>query len=243
LFNAVAAADPHWEVQYRDRQIDRTLSINDIAFMSDTRGIVCGYTTDRHDKDTPIALTTRDGGAHWTETPIKENCLALFFLDDSAGWMVSDKGIWETNESGRTWTKLRNAPSGMLRVWFLDRKHGFAAGLEKRVFETINGGETWTLVAAAQQGEGDPTYTTYGEIAFAENSGIISGWNIPPRRGGPDWMEPDKAARRRQVPNLTILLQTRDGGKTWRKSDASIFGQVTRISMAPQGVALGLIED
>jgi len=130
----------------------------------------------------------------------------------------------------------------MLRVWFTDKKHGFAAGLEKRVFETTNGGETWTLIPASQEGEGDSTYTTYGEIAFTGENGIISGWNIPPRRGGPDWMEPDKAKRRPQIPNLTILMQTMDGGKTWKKSEASIFGQVTRISMAPQGVALGLIE-
>jgi len=55
-------------------------------------------------------------------------------------------------------------------------------------------------------------------------------------------MEPERAARRRQLPNLTILLQTRDAGKTWRKSEASVFGQVTRISLAPQGIGLGLVE-
>lgn len=235
-------ADPHWDIQYRYRLIDSTLSINDILFMSETRGVVCGFTTDRHGKENPLVMTTRDGGAHWNELPMKESGLALFFLDDSTGWMVTDKGIWQTVESGRSWTKLKGSPSGLLRVWFLDKNHGFAAGLEKRVFETTNGGETWTPLPVAQEGEGDPTYTTYGEIAFSENNGIISGWNIPPRRGGPDWMEPEHAARRRQLPNLTILLQTLDGGKTWKKNEASIFGQVTRISMAPQGVALGLVE-
>lgn len=235
-------ADPHWDIQYRYRQIDSTLSINDILFMSATRGVVCGFTTDRRGKETPLVLTTSDAGAHWTEVPVKETCLAMFFLDDSTGWMVTEKGMWQTSESGHSWTKLKNAPAGLLRVWFLDQKHGFAAGLEKRVFETTNGGETWALLPIAQEGEGDPTYTTYGEIAFAEKAGIISGWNIPPRRGGPDWMEPEKAARRRQIPNLTILLETIDGGKTWKRNETSIFGQVTRISMAPQGIALGLIE-
>lgn len=235
-------ADSHWDIQYRYRQIDSTLSINDILFMSATRGVVCGFTTDRHGKETPLVLTTADGGAHWTDVPVKEACLAMFFLNDSTGWMVTEKSLWQTAESGHSWTKLKNAPAGLLRVWFLDQKHGFAAGLEKRVFETTNGGETWTLLPIAQEGEGDPTYTTYGEIAFAEKAGIISGWNIPPRRGGPDWMEPERAARRRQIPNLTILLETVDGGKTWKRNEASIFGQVTRISMAPQGVALGLIE-
>jgi hypothetical protein len=71
---------------------------------------------------------------------------------------------------------------------------------------------------------------------------MISGWNLPPRPGGPDWMEPEKAAARRQLPNLAILLQTKDAGKTWSKSEASIFGQITRMSLTPQGSALGLTE-
>ena len=73
-------------------------------------------------------------------------------------------------------------------------------------------------------------------------NGIISGWNIPPRPGGPNWMEPDKAGKRVQVPTYSVLLETTDKGKTWLKSEASVFGQVTRISMTPQGTALGLNE-
>jgi hypothetical protein len=236
------AAERHWEIQYSYRQVDSALSINDFLFTSETRGIVCGFTTDRRGKENPLVLTPRDGGALWAETPVKEAGLSLFFLDDSTGWMVTDKGVWETAESGRSWTKLKTAPSGLLRVWFLDKKHGFAAGLEKRVFETTNGGDTWTLLPISAEAQGDATYTTYGEIAFSGNNGIISGWNIPPRRGGPDWMETERAGKRPQLPNLTILLQTIDAGKTWTKSEASLFGQITRISMAPQGVALGLIE-
>ena len=233
---------PQWDIQYRYRQVDSALSINDFVFTSEKRGVVCGFTTDRRGKETPLVLVTRDGGAHWSEIAVKETGLSMFFLDDSTGWMVAEKGVWQTTESGRTWTKMKAAPSGLLRIWFLDKKHGFAAGLEKRVFETTNGGDSWTALPVATEGEGDPTYTTYGEIAFSGNAGIISGWNVPPRRGGPDWMEPERAAGRRQLPNLTILLQTLDAGKTWKKSEASVFGQVTRISMAPQGIALGLVE-
>jgi hypothetical protein len=241
--NALAlGGEPHWNIQYSYRQVDSTLSINDILFTSETRGVVCGFTTDRRGKENPLVLVTRDAGAHWSEIPVKEAGLAMFFLDDSTGWMVTEKGIWQTVESGRTWTKMKGAPSGLLRIWFLDKKHGFAAGLEKRVFETLNGGDTWTPLPIAAEAQGDPTYTTYGEIAFSGNGGIISGWNVPPRPGGPDWMEPERAAKRRQLPNLTVLLQTLDAGKTWTKSEASVFGQVTRISMAPQGVALGLVE-
>jgi hypothetical protein len=237
-----ATAEPHWDIQYRYRQLDSTLTISDFAFPSATRGIACGYTTDRKDKDRPLVLLTSDAGGHWTETPVKEAGISLFFLDDSTGWMVTEKGIWTTAESGRSWTKLKQAPSGMLRVWFLDRQHGYAAGLQKRVFETLNGGETWTLLDIVKEVQGDPVYTTFGDIAFAGEKGIISGWNIPPRRGGPDWMEPERAQARRQLPHYGVLLQTTDGGKKWVKSEASVFGQVTRISLTPQGTGLGLIE-
>jgi hypothetical protein len=236
------AAEQHWDVQYSYRQIDSTLTINDFLFTSETRGIVCGFTTDRKGKENPLVLLTNDGGAHWTETPVKETGLSIYFLDDSNGWMVTDKGIWQTVESGHSWTKLKGAPSGLLRIWFLDKKHGYAAGLEKRVFETKDAGLTWTLLPISKEALGDPTFTTFGEIAFSGDNGIISGWNIPPRRGGPDWMEPEQAAKRRQLPTLGILLETKDGGKTWAKSEASVFGQITRISITPQGSALGLAE-
>src|SRR5580700_9030977 len=38
------------------------------------------------------------------------------------------------------------------------------------------------------------------------------------------------------------MLETTTGGKTWTKSEASVFGQVTRLSMTPQGAALALTE-
>ena len=239
---AACLAQPHWDIQYRYRQIDSTLTISDFAFPSEKRGIACGFTTDRKDKDKPLVLITSDGGEHWTETPIKEAGISLFFLDDSTGWMITEKGVWTTAESGRTWTKLKQAPSGLLRIWFLDRQHGFAAGLQKRVFETLDGGESWAPLPIGTDVQGDPVYTTFGEISFAENKGIISGWNIPPRRGGPDWMEPERAGARRQVPHYGVLLQTADGGKKWTKSEASVFGQVTRISLTAQGTGLGLIQ-
>jgi hypothetical protein len=236
-----AAADLRWNIQYQYRQIDSSLALADIAFPSAERGIACGSTTDRHENEHPLVLVTSDGGAHWAETPVKETCLSMFFLDDSTGWMVTEKGMWQTTESGRSWKKLK-APAGLLRVWFLDASHGFAVGLEKRVFQTTDGGEMWTLVPISKDVQGDPQFTTFGQIAFSEKNGIITGWNIPPRKGGPDWMEPEKARTRRQVPNLSVILQTNDGGATWAKSETSLFGQITRVSMTPQGTALGLVE-
>jgi hypothetical protein len=235
-------AEDHWDIQYRYRQVDSTMTINDMAFPDAKHGIACGYTTDRKDKVHPLTILTGDGGETWSEVAGKESCLSLFFLPDGAGWMITDAGIWSTEEEGRSWVKLKTAPANLLRIWFLDHQRGFAAGREKHVYETKDAGTTWTPLAAAATSKGDPVYTTFGEINFIGKKGLIAGWNVPPRPGGPDWMETSRARAAKQVPHLSILLQTKDGGDTWIASEASLFGQITRISLSEQNVGLGLIE-
>lgn len=242
IFALGASAEEHWEMQYHYHQTDSTLTINDLTFPDQTHGIGCGFTTDRKEKDHPLVILTSDGGANWTELPVKESCLSLFFLEDSTGWMVTDEGLWSTQEAGRGWVKMKNSPANLLRIWFLDREHGFASGREKHVYETKDAGVTWTLLPIAATAPGDPIYTTYGDIAFNGNKGIISGWNIPPHRGGPDWMEPKQAESAKQVPHVSILLQTKDGGATWKEEHVSLFGQITRMSLSSENVGLGLVE-
>jgi hypothetical protein len=237
-----AVADDHWVIQYRYLQADNTLTINDLTFPDATRGIACGYTTDRKEKDHPLVLFTSDAGEHWTESSIKDNCLSLFFLEDSSGWMVTDNGIWSSNEGGRTWVKMKSSPPDLLRIWFLDHDHGYAAGRSKRVYETKDAGATWKLLDIAATVSGDPLYTTFGDINFSGKNGMIAGWNIPPHRGGPDWMEASPRAAVAQVPHLSILLETKTGGATWVKSEASLFGQITRVSLSPRNIGLGLVE-
>ena len=235
------AAESHWDIQYRYRQIDSNLTLNDLAFPTANRGIACGYSSDHNEHVRPLALLTSDGGQHWTESPVKEPCVSLFFLDDSAGWMVTETGLWSTVESGHSWTKLPKAPGGMLRVRFLDPKHGFLVGTEKRALETADGGLTWTPLAILKEISVGASLT-FGEITFSGKNGIISGWNLPPNRTGPDWMDPEKAKSRQQVPHYGVFLETTDGGEKWTKSEASIFGQATRIAMTAQGTGLGLLE-
>ena len=161
--------------------------------------------------------------------------------------MVTEKGIWQTEESGRSWHKLKlpKEVKEIVQVYFLDARHGWAIGGKKSVFETTDGGASWTPVAAAAKPGANPEYTTYGCIAFASGkSGVISGWDIPPRRSEsvPDWMDPEKARKKRQWPNMSIFLQTNDAGKTWEVSTASLFGRLSRMSFSPNGLGLGLME-
>jgi hypothetical protein len=157
--------------------------------------------------------------------------------------MVTDHGLWFTEESGRTWKKLSEQIKPdknlepettiplLLRVWFLDEKHGFGVGLQKTIVETKDGGRTWVPVAAAAEPAGNPAYTAYTHIVFSDaKHGAIVGGSQPPRheegfRGAvPAWMDPERASKRKQVPTLTLLLETDDGGTTWRSTTAPLFG-------------------
>jgi hypothetical protein len=239
---SIQAAD-RWEMQYSFQQPQSSLVISDLKFPSNKRGIAAGYIL-RNEKPSPTVLVTSDGGAHWTSIPVKEEPYSLFFLDDSLGWMVTDKGIWETNESGRTWRKLPNSPKGITRVHFLDRKHGWAAGAQMQALETTDGGTTWHPIPALDELKVNSDFTTFSTIAFGtKDFGLIAGTDVPPRRNEvPDWMDPQKAQARRPLPTTFVLLQTLDGGATWKPSTASIFGKVTRVSLTPGGDSLGLVE-
>lgn len=247
ISSAALHSEERWNIQYFYDENKSSLTITDLKFPSERRGIASGYIKEKEDKIRPMVLITSDGGAHWTLNPVKEPGISLFFLDDSTGWMVTSKGLWKTEESGRNWHKLKS-PKDILRVWFLDRQKGWAIGLHKSVFETADGGATWKPVEAAAKPAANPQYTTYGAVAFANSkAGVIAGWNTPPRHDRdaslfPDWMDPEKARHRKQWPSLLIFLQTQDGGKSWTPSTASIFGRLTRMSFLPTGFGLGLIE-
>ncbi len=235
-----------WRTQYFYDEDKSTLALADLQFPSATRGLAVGTIVDgSHQK--PVAVVTSDGGAHWQIVNLEEPPVSLFFLHEGLGWMVTTKGLWVTTEAGKNWRKLPKLPGQAYRVHFIDEKNGFAAGVKKKVFETHDGGQTWGTVAAAAEPPGNPDYCNYTWIAFASPTvGMITGWNLPPRREAhlPDWLDPEAALSRRDVPHLSYSLETRDGGKTWKSRSSSLFGQVTRVRFGPPslGLGLGLVE-
>lgn len=234
-----------WELQFFHDVDEAVFAINDLAFPSPTRGVAAGYLVE-NGKVRPRALVTSDGGKSWSFVPTKAVGIALFFLNDTVGWMVTNKGgIWRTGESGRSWRKMAKL-SGVLRVYFLDEQRGWAVGTRKAIYETIDGGKNWTPLPAAAAPKSTKAYTTYGWIEFANPKfGSIVGWSDTPRLGRsrlPDWMDPERAERRRQWPSLSIDIQTNDGGRTWKHSTTSMFGQITRLRILENGKGLALVE-
>ena len=247
-----------WTLQYFYDQDGKDLHITDLAFPSAKRGIAVGAIIDREGRKPQFtSLVTSDGGEHWSLTPLKEFPRSIFFLDESNGWMVTGESLWFTQEAGRSWTrisdqikpdkKLADAPhTGLiLRVWFLDAQHGYAVGLQKSVFETHDGGRTWKPLAEAAAPTSNPAYSVYSHIVFEDARwGMITGGYTPPRTAGksreereeegdlPEWMHPETTLHRRQQPRLTLELDTRDGGATWKSGTAPLLGSLVSARLA-----------
>jgi len=245
--SAVALAQaPRWRMQYFYDQAKSELVLQDIQTPSVRRGVAIGNIQNDRGGRKPTAVVTSDGGAHWDVVKLEEAPVSLFFLNDSLGWMVTEKGIWKTDEAGKDWKKLPKPPAPARRVYFVDENHGWAACNKKTVLVTRDGGRKWEPIPTASDPPGSEDRSAYSWISFANpNYGIVFGFNQPAMRWGsmfPAWMDPEDALSRRETPHLSYTLVTRDGGRTWRSTSMSLFGQVTRARFSASGPGLGLIE-
>jgi len=236
-----------WEIQYFHDEDDSRLEIHDLKFPSPRHGVALGALTQNR-KTRSVLLLSSDGGAKWTQQPLAEFAHALFFLNDSLGWMATDKGVWQTQEAGRHWIKLAGI-RGFRDLHFADEKRGWAVGVPKLFQQTVDGGRHWAPVSFPEETVTDPKTTVFARIVFATGGqGIVAGWSETRRDDSriPAWMDPEAAQYRRQWPSLSLLLQTNDGGKSWKQSAASIFGRITRVAIAPAGASaaagLALVE-
>ncbi len=249
ILAAIPAFAEKWKIQYFYDENRETFTIEDLACPSANRCVAVGSIVDESGKKKTrySAVVSSDGGAHWTPQPLTEHPRSLFFLNDSQGWMVTDDAFWYTEESGRSWKriagqikadrKISNIGDGgrILKVWFLTTKHGYAIGLQKSVFETKDGAQTWTPLIEAAQPPGNPAYTSYTHMYFEGKVGLIFGSNRPPRRDDPalpTWMEPERAVKRSTVPVLALQLKTTDGGEKWVSSSATLLGAISSLRFA-----------
>lgn len=228
---------PSWKLQYSYDKDDARFQIVDFTFPSPKRGIAVGNLSRKTQRNpVPYAIVSADQGKTWSEVKLPALPVSVFFLDDTRGWLVTPDQLWKTEESGRTWSKVKGI-DGLTRVYFLDELHGFAIGARKMVLETKDGGEKWTKVEKAAVPPGKEDYSLYTWIHFwSKRTGLIVGQSIPPRRDmardQPDWMDPETASKRRQIPNMILTLETADAGANWRVQTLPAFGYATRVRVA-----------
>jgi hypothetical protein len=219
-----------WRLQFFLDEDRTSIGFTDLKFLTPKRGLAVGV-LEKDGNARPVAVITDDGGETWRQERLREVPRSLYFLNDSLGWMVTEKGLWTTEEGGRSWRKISRR-QGVLRVHFADARRGWAVGAPKLFLSTADGGRTWTPVKVSQEPPTTADRTVYTAIEFASSSsGMVVGWSAP--RGEsrlPPWMAPEQ--RRMQGPTLTVRLWTQDGGNTWTGDTGSVFGRITRLSLA-----------
>ncbi len=243
-------ATKKWSLQYSYDQSESTLALTAFQFPSAQRGVAAGYVVrnerstvfgDRK-KITPTVLVTADGGTSWTPIEVKAIANALFFVDDSTGWLAADDGLWITMESGRTWKRISSIKS-LNDIFFLTPKHGFAVGTEKRFLETQDGGATWKPVAAGATPTTPKDTTQYSALTFNRaGQGVVVGQSYAGAswEREPVWLNPENPGRSRQ--RDVIFLFTDDGGKNWRVNTQSMYGEPDRVTLAPNGSGFMLFD-
>jgi hypothetical protein len=237
------SAAPKWNLAYFHDEDESKLHLRALAFTDAQRGIAVGILADKGGTK-GVALLTADGGAKWSMVRLRDEPLAISCVADVC-WYTSGRAVWRSEEGGREWKKV-SSQKGILQLHFVSEKEGWAAGTEKSAWSTVDGGATWKAIDAAAKIAGNPRYSQFNVIAFQGRLGLIVGNSRPPRPDTslfPDWMVPEEAAKRRELPGLMMTLDTRDGGKNWTSATASVFGLLTRLRIQPGGIgAVALLE-
>jgi photosystem II stability/assembly factor-like uncharacterized protein len=193
-------------------------------------------------------LSSADKGRTWQEheSGIEELLLgSITFANQNEGWAAGVKGtIVHTSDGGKNWTvQPSNIEYDIHDLYFLDARHGWAVGEYGTAFHTDNGGKKWQSLI-------EPTDIFYNDVFFVDRmTGWIVGefgTILHTRDGGITWQNqecPDLAAlvaggdwdrpqpalygiyfidkNRGWIVGLDgVIIQTVDGGNTWKKVDS-----------------------
>ena len=242
LLAGSAHAQESWKIQYFYDKPDAVFNIRDLACPSPARCIAAGAIVDMKGHAKGATVLTTDGGQHWNLQDVAEEPLALFFRNETTGWMVTERGIWMTDEGGRSWKKL-DSLKGIVQVYFLDDTHGFAVGYPKAIYETTDGGKKWEKLAVAQEPKSKPEDTIYDCIAFKGQQGVIVGRLLTEKNQRyPVWLVPNAQRLRQQKQSEVFLLQTLDGGKTWKTTVNAVVGEITELRFTTDDKVMALVE-
>jgi photosystem II stability/assembly factor-like uncharacterized protein len=142
-----------------------------------------------------IVGRTADGGKTWR---FKSDVLgpgsrlsvqAVHFFDAERGLIATDTGsILSTTDGGENWARVsrRGRDDGVARMFFLDDRNGWTAGLGP-VLRTSDAGQEWTPASTDEAGDRTPARAVH---FVDERNGWVAGMQAS-------------------------LLRTRDAGATW----------------------------
>lgn len=81
----------------------------------------------------------------------------VVFLNKAKGFVISEDRVLESNDSGKSWTRILSSYSGFSRIKFIDNSVGYIIGKNDLVLKTVNSGTTWSLI---QTGNSDDDFTS-----------------------------------------------------------------------------------
>jgi len=233
------------------RQVSGTSQdLYSVAFVDAQHGWAVG--------DAGAILHTADGGKSWTEQSGEpgETLTATVFADQRRGWAFGDEGtILSTTDGGQTWGSQRSGTHATLfGAWFNDPRRGWAVGETGTILHTSDGGRTWQAQATAGE--------LLKSVAFTDvRRGWVVGENgtvLSTKDGGGTWVDQSVGrsndlnsvsfvdAQRGWVgggqrvigdpkagfSDVSLILETEDGGRTWAAPPAPVGDSVQVRSIA-----------
>jgi TonB family protein len=162
---------------------------------------------------------TENGGYAWTTSyGVKpdagegKHIGGLSFIDTKTGFLIVDRQLLRTDDSGVNWNKVAELHFGAESCYFVDAQHGWAVGSVLQegyidnpkvsmyvggIFATKNGGRTWEQqrIDLPQRYFEDGTRWYLSDVFFADQ---MTGWAV----------------------GFGIILWTADGGEDWHVADA-----------------------
>jgi hypothetical protein len=238
------AAAERWKMQFYYNKDQSILDLRDIQCPSAQRCIAAGVIVEKNDHERGSVLVTSDGGKQWSFVEFRDRPLSIFFLNESTGWIAAEHGVWETDESGRTWKRVEGLKKGIQRIYFINRSHGYAIGFPNALYETTDGGKTWPkMTATSDVALAKSEAISYDCIDFLGDHGLILGSVIGPESDRlPAWMDPLQGAHRRERKSIVLGLETYDGGKNWKPISASAYGSLAEMKLVKDGFLLALFQ-
>ncbi len=149
--------------------------------------------------------------------PAGRDLNTVFFLDGKRGWVGGDGGfLARTDDGGNSWvSQTVDTPDAVNDIYFRDREIGFVlAG--NAIFSTRDDGARWTEVRRFLPREFDGADVELYSIRFSSKK---KGWVV------------GSVSKNDRVID-SILLNTEDGGETWRRQRAPSRLELIHIEFA-----------
>lgn len=154
--------------------------------------------------------------AQWTplDLPKSTRYDDVFFIDEQTGWAVGGgaRTIYKTTDGGQSWTLKFQSPTDpdyLRSIEFVSASIGYAGSLNGRLYQTLDGGETWENIAARV-----PVSLTYQDNPVTSLPGIC-GLSAPTENviyGAGIWNN-----------GPAYVIKTTDAGQNWQTFDMSAF--------------------